>query len=270
MPINTLYSVQNTLLLPYIKNYFTLDFSSMIANNEGVKVPPMGFPVLQFHFGGNSNFYHHKHFTHHSLFIGQCSRHILLYPTKETKLLGVNFKPYGLYNLFGISPRQIFNSGVESYSFFGLENVNYISQLLKQGGIQNAIEAVENLFLSYRYEHIVKYKHFDDIVDQLEFENGLINCAELLGNNISRRTFQRYFIEVIGISPKLFCQVLRHKYIIELLYKNPEMKWSDMQLNGFYYDFAHFYKDFILFSGLTPQKYLPIKNTFAKALLKIR
>jgi hypothetical protein len=56
---------------------------------------------------------------------------------------------------------------------------------------------------------------------------------------------------------------------MELLYKNPEMKWSDMQLNGFYYDFSHFTKDFTLFSALTPKQYLPIKNSFAAALLNM-
>lgn len=183
------------------------------------------------------------------------------------KLLGINFKPYGLYNLLGISPYSFMNSGVESRFFWGEENVNRISQTLKTNGIENGITEIESLLLTYQNKYVKSQPYFDEIVDKMEAENGLMNCRDILYKSVSIRTFQRYFREVIGISPKLFCQVLRHKYILELLYQNPEIKWSDIQLNGFYYDFAHFTKDFTHFSGLTPKKYLPLKNSFAATLL---
>ncbi|MDD4760272.1 MAG: helix-turn-helix domain-containing protein [Bacteroidaceae bacterium] len=264
---NTSHPIKNQQLAPYIRNYFTLDFSSLPQESIELKVPPMGFPVLQFHFGENVNFYRHKHFTNQSLFIGQCTRHVILYPSRGMKLLGVNFKPYGLYNLFGISPHGLTNSGVESSSFMGKENIKRISQTLKKDGIEKGISEIETLLLANQNKCVKLQPYFDELVDKMEVENGLINYTGLLDKNVSVRTFQRYFREVIGISPKMFCQVLRHKYIMELLYKNAEMKWSDMQLNGFYYDFAHFTKDFTQFSGLTPRKYLPLKNSFAATLL---
>lgn len=265
---NTLITIQNQQLAPYIKHYFALDFSSLPQESIELKVPPTGFPVLQFHFGENTDYYRHKHFTNQSLFIGQCSHHIMLYPIRGMKLLGVNFKPYGLYNLFGISPYGFMNSGMESRFFFGEKNVNRISQILKIGGIEKGIAEIESLLLTYQDKYVKLQPYFDGLVDKMETENGLINQQDILDKNVSVRTLQRYFKEVIGISPKLFCQILRHKYIIKLLYENPEIKWSDIQLNGFYYDFAHFTKDFTHFSGLTPKQYLPIKNSFAAALLR--
>jgi len=124
------------------------------------------------------------------------------------------------------------------------------------------------LLLTYQNKYVKLQPYFDGLVDKMETENGLINQQDILDKNVSVRTLQRYFKEVIGISPKLFCQILRHKYIMKLLYENPEIKWSDIQLNGFYYDFAHFTKDFTHFSGLTPKQYLLIKNSFAAALLR--
>ncbi|MGE4433396.1 MAG: DUF6597 domain-containing transcriptional factor [Bacteroidales bacterium] len=263
------YPVQYQRLTPYIKHYLLLDFSDMDAPNKDVNVPPLGFPVLQFHFGEKHNFYRHRHFTSQSLFIGQCSRHITLNPAKGTKLLGVNFKPYGLFNLLGISPAAFRNSGIESGLFFSEEEINHIVGRLQDNKIEAATEAIETLLLRYQKPDIPTHPYFDKLVDRIEQENGLVDYVELLGKTVSRRTFQRYFREVIGLPPKLFCQVLRHKYIVGLLYKNPAMTWSDLQLNGFYYDMAHFVKDFHLFSGLPPKKYLPIKNSFASALLKM-
>lgn len=264
---NTTIPIQNTRLSLYIKHYFVLDFSHLPQHSIELKVPPTSFPVLQFHFGESSNFYRHKHFTNQSLFIGQCSRHIMLYPSRGTKLLGVNFKPYGLYNLLGISPHSLMNSGIESRLLFGEENVMHITQTLKTDGIEKGIIEIENLLLAHKNKNVKSQPYFDSLVDKMEAENGLVNCSDLPDKNVSIRTFQRYFKEVIGISPKLFCQVLRHKYIMELLYQHPEIKWSDLQLYGFYYDLAHFTKDFTHFSGLTPKQYLPIKNSFAAAVL---
>ncbi len=264
----TIHDIHNSQLTPYINHYVTVDFSSMPHNRVEIKGPPAGFPMLQFHFGGNTNYYRHKHFTDQSLFIGQHGGHTLVYPTRETKLLSVNFKPYGLYNLLGISPHGFKNSGMESRLFFGDANVNRITNTLKNDGIENGISELESLLLNFQNSKVKSLPYFDDLVEKINTEHGLIKCTDVLNKTVSVRTIQRYFREVIGISPKLFCQILRHKHILELLYKNPELKWSDLQLKGFYYDFAHFTKDFTRFSGSTPKRYLPLKNGFAVAFLK--
>lgn len=267
MIINNLYPVKNSLLSPFIKNYQVIDFSQLPTDIVELKVPPIGYPVLQFHYGITTNFYNHKHLTCESLFIGQCSRHIILYPSCGVKLIGVNFKPYGLYNLFGISAHSILNSGIESRFFFGAENINYITEILKKGDIETSIMAIEDLLLSFQNKSIKISPYFDELVDKMENENGLINFTNLLDKSVSLRTLQRYFKETIGISPKLFNQILRHKYILQLLYQNPTMTWQDIQLNGFYYDFSHFTKDFAHFTGLNPKQYLHIKNNFASAII---
>ncbi len=265
MTINKLFPVKNSSLKPYIKHYFLIDFSEM--ETDSFSFPPIGFPVLQFQFGEKSDFYGHYHTFTNSVLIGQCTRHIHLKPTKQVKLIGVNFQPYGLFNLLGISPSEFINSGIDSNKIFGIDAITHITDTLKIKGVEAGIDEIENLLLSNQNKKNSPHMYFDAIVDKIELENGLVNYADLLHKNISRRTFQRYFKEVVGVSPKLYCQILRHRFIMELLYKKPDIKWSDILLNGFYYDFAHFTKDFTKFSGLTPRKYLPLKNSFASVLL---
>ncbi len=269
MTNNKIYPVQNLLLENYISHYYILDFDDLQQDNIEVKVPPLGFPVLQFHFGINANYYQHKHFSNQSIFIGQCTRHVILYPAKAMKIIGVNFKPYGLYNLLGVSPHFIQNSGLESVAIFGNDKVEFITGVLKKEGVERGIFEIEKLLLAHQSNSIKQQKYFDQIVDKMIQVNGLVNYTDILDKSITIRTFQRYFKEVIGVSPKLFCQILRHKYILSLLYLNPELKWSDLLLNGYYFDFAHFTKDFTLFSALTPQKYLRVKNKLASFLLEI-
>jgi hypothetical protein len=44
--------------------------------------------------------------------------------------MGVNFKPYGLFNLLGISPAAFKDSGIESRFFFSEQAINHIVGLL--------------------------------------------------------------------------------------------------------------------------------------------
>ncbi len=259
--------VSSAVLKRFIYNYWVIDFSGIPQEIE-LKVPPVGFPVMHIHFGDSGNFYNHKNFTSESLIIGQLSRHVLLRAVPGIKFLGVNFKPYSLYNIYGISPLLFKDSGVESSLIFKKESVIHISDSLKRNGVAESIALVEKLLLESIIENDKVYLSLDRMVDKIVDENGLISFDEINDIKISYRSVQRYFSEVIGIPYKRFCQILRHKYILEEMYKNPKIKWSDMVMNGFYYDFSHFSKDFIDFSGLTPSQYLPVKNLFATALLK--
>jgi AraC-like DNA-binding protein len=73
--------------------------------------------------------------------------------------------------------------------------------------------------------------------------------------NMSIKTFERKFIEQVGISPKLFSRIIRFNTAIALKMNNPERSWTDIAHGCGYYDQMHFIKDFKLFSGITPTQY---------------
>ncbi len=264
----TVYQVQNVELKAFIEDYYCIDFDILPADVPAMKVPPMGFPVCQFHFGEEVNFYQHKHFHNQSLLVGQLTQHVMLYPQKGVRMFGINFKPYGMYNLLDFSPIAIQNSAIESAAIFGQQAIDEITTTLKTASIDIAIEKIERLLAQYISDKSRKHSYYDALVDEMVALNGLVQPLSLIGNNGTARTLQRYFNEVIGVSPKLFCQILRHKYILSLMYANPQLSWSDLLLNGYYYDFAHFSKDFIHFTQMPPHKYLNIKNDFVEHLLK--
>lgn len=261
------FPVRNTLLKEYIRDYFIVDFNGMEESGE-IIIPPVGFPVMHLHYGEEFNFYRYKHFTCQSVFIGQATRQIIVYPSNKIKLIGVNFKPYGLYNLFGISPGIITNSAIECHKIIENEKLDKLTALLKNNGDKDVcIQAVEQLLIDQKKNEVQTFRYLDSLVDRIE-ENGLLHTKSLLNNRISSRTLQRYFQKVIGVSPKSFCQILRHKFIMQQYYHDPDFQWNDIILKGYYYDYSHFYKDFHHFSGYNPAAYLPLKNQYASDLLK--
>lgn len=264
---HTCYDVLNATLKSFVDNYFIFEFTSDSTNSLTFKVPPTGFPTLLFCYGNKVNFFQHKHLSNESIVVGQLSKHINLHPVNGTKILGVNFKPYGFYNLTGYTLKSLRNSATESTAFFPENKIEEIETFLQESNdIEKTVELIESMLLNQSIS-ILKNDYLDKIVDEIVRMNGLLDPFSLTEGKISTRSFQRYFSEVIGISPKVFCQVLRHKFILQLMYGNPELKWNEMVLGGYYYDYSHFQKDFIKFTDVKPFEYLNFRNPFADKLV---
>ncbi len=263
----SVFNIISPELHPFISNYYLFEFSNETAESIRFKVPPTGFPTLLFCYGNKINFFQHKHLTNESIIVGQLSKHVNLYPVDGTKLFGVNFKPYGFYNLTGVSLKGLVNGAIESTAIFPEAEIEAIDNCFQLSPNRTeCMGSLEALLLKTRV--CVRNNNFlDRIVDEILERNGLIDPYSLTHGKISARSFQRYFNEVIGINPKLFCQILRHKFILQQLYENPGLTWNEMVHNGYYYDYSHFQKDFIKFTGVKPFEYLQLKNPFAGKLL---
>ncbi|MDD3077561.1 MAG: helix-turn-helix domain-containing protein [Paludibacter sp.] len=259
-------SVRNELLKKHISDYYIIEIESEMK--EPILVPPLGFPVLHFHYGEPGDFYNYKNTGNESVFIGQITRHIILKPHKGLRLLGVNFKPYGLYNLLGIKPKQITDGCIESKYFWDEEIVDKIRQELAASSDTQKVDIIENLLVPYILQPDTSSNFiYDGMVDEIIQKNGLLNIGNIVNGKISTRTLERYFDKVIGISPKLFCQILRHKLIVQLTYEQQKFDWQDAIFLGYYHDHSHLTKDFEKFSNLKPVQYLRVKNQYSKEIL---
>jgi len=74
--------------------------------------------------------------------------------------------------------------------------------------------------------------------------------------NMSMRNFERRFSENIGISPKLYCRIIRFNHALELKLKNPKQNWSSIAQECGYFDQMHFIKDFKQFADGSPNTFL--------------
>ena len=69
---------------------------------------------------------------------------------------------------------------------------------------------------------------------------------------ISHRQLERYFIDQVGLSPKLFNQRIRFYRTLQQFSENPALAYHDLVEIGHYYDQAHLIREFKRFSGRTP------------------
>ncbi|WP_162276939.1 helix-turn-helix domain-containing protein [Mucilaginibacter pedocola] len=74
------------------------------------------------------------------------------------------------------------------------------------------------------------------------------------GMGISKSTLERHFLEVVGITPKMYSRIVRFNKVYNILQHGQYNTWQEVIYNFNFYDQAHFIKDFKKFFNRTPSE----------------
>jgi AraC-like DNA-binding protein len=171
------------------------------------------------------------------------------------KLMTIQFKPTGFYRLFGIPPSEITDCLGDGCDLFSREILELHEQL------HEAKTSVEMFQLTEQYLmeqlHIRRIKsHISTLEKASEYlinDQNPYSIKELAyHSNMSLKTFERKFVEQVGISPKLFARIRRFNAALDLKTYQPDLSWLDICYKAGYYDQMHLIKDFKVFAGLPP------------------
>jgi len=73
---------------------------------------------------------------------------------------------------------------------------------------------------------------------------------------LSRRRFGQLFREQIGMTPKMYCRLIRFRQVVRQILDGGPVNWAEVSVAGGYYDQAHLIHEFRDFSGMSPGDYL--------------
>ncbi len=95
-------------------------------------------------------------------------------------------------------------------------------------------------------------------VKQMAYEtDGRIKVSEMQERTgYSVRYINRAFLEEMGFSPKVFCEIIRFQRALEFLNYGAPDKMTDAAVFLGYYDQPQFIHDFSRYAGITPKRYL--------------
>jgi AraC-like DNA-binding protein len=92
------------------------------------------------------------------------------------------------------------------------------------------------------------------LVDQCA---GLLTVDEACAaTGLSPRTLERIFLDLTGVSPRLYLRLVRFRHAVREAEAKQSRKWTDVALACGYYDHAHFTRDFRSFAGCAPSEWL--------------
>jgi AraC-like DNA-binding protein len=114
-----------------------------------------------------------------------------------------------------------------------------------------------------------KQQLIDFTISAITNTKGLVTVKKLeKQTGYSKRYLDMLFKEHVGLSPKTLSSVTRFQYFYELWAKNPSPGFYRNEVFRFYYDQAHFIREFKRFSGYTPQQYALTDNEFGRLFYK--
>jgi len=260
------YKPDTSLNIIIYSYYFIQNHSSTHDN-----IPPLGYPVIQFHLKNNINFFSNYEFpVEEVMIVGQLSKFAKINNTEQAAMIGVNLKPTALHKLTKRSINIFTDKGTPASYCFDKEIYNLLSALKAGKSDNEKVALLDKYFSTLLKNELVSGDKFDTLIDNIVERKGKITIDEIETIcPISDRTRQRYFTERIGLSMKTYLRVIRNLNFFRLLNENPSKTIPDIIFEVGYYDYSHFIKDFKLMTGTTPQKYFSNNEEFLKRFLRL-
>ncbi len=255
----------DALLQPYIECYWIAE-----GDGEGLtqKIVPDGFTELIFHYGDLyrfRNFKGEEKIQSRIILAGQITQPVYLTPLGQSGVVGIKFKPTGIWKLVGWNMYAFTNDAADLAELPHIDSKALIEQLTSSASAEARIQLLEHWLLDQLPS--ARATVADDLVHEINVLQGTVSMAELnKAFSIPVRKMERLFNEQVGISAKRYARIVRFRHVFQLLQKERWSKAEATYLAG-YFDQAHFNKEFRTFSGEDPGTYFAQHHEFANFFL---
>ena len=184
---------------------------------------------------------------------------------EQTCVVGVSFRAGGTVPFLGLPSDELHNQHVDLDDLWGRLSRELRERALAASTPEAKLRAIELVLLEraagmFDGQPVVEYA-----VDKFLARPAALKVNEVADRTgFSKRRFIELFKQHVGMPPKLFCRVRRFQQVLRRITSGKPVNWSDLALDGGYFDQAHFIHDFRAFSGINPSKYLASYKDFPR------
>lgn len=180
------------------------------------------------------------------------------------RFFSIQFWPTGFYGIFNKPLTSFTNMVFDASDIFNYDFSRLLQQLQEAGDVNKMVEYAEKLLLAYLSKSKISdpYNAMQTLSKLIckDAGNKNINIDQMAYDaNMSLKTFERKFLQQIGLSPKLFARIIRFNKAIMSKIMNPKQDWTSIAYDFGYYDQMHLIRDFKEFANDTPITFF--KNT---------
>lgn len=187
----------------------------------------------------------------------------------RTSFIGVEFYPFGAYPIFGIPMTETANGlwlADDIMSKWGRNVCERIRSLRTMSEKTDFLQAQLVLLLNRKMirNNVVEY-----CVSMLKETNGLMTISNLeRKTGYTRRYLKILFKEHVGLSPKVLSGIFRFQKFYRKCARNIPYDRIKDELYDYYYDHAHFAKEFKRMTAFPPRRFQDeVSNEFGRRLL---
>lgn len=187
---------------------------------------------------------------------GQYLDDVVMVTTGHTHIISVNFKPGGMYAIFGV-PQNFYES--KNVSLDDIEsNISSLlwEELMEQQGIAGRIHILEEFLIQHVRRSRMPVTEMSRMAEYIRAFEGQISVHLLAGMaGMSVRTFSRRFSSQIGLSPKQYAEIIRLNRVCSDMVNTGKHDLLTIALHHGYYDASHLINTFKKYLHLTPSEF---------------
>lgn len=181
-------------------------------------------------------------------------------------MVGVHFKPGRAFPFFALPADELSGYHAPLDELWGVQASALRERLLEASGPAPRFRILDQLLLSKLQRSAPGHPAVAFALKRFQ-EPTRPSLAEVRTmSGLSERRFIEVFRAEVGLTPKVFCRILRFQDALKCLEARQALSWAQLALCCGYYDQAHFIHDFRAFCGLNPSAYLAQRGAYLKHL----
>jgi len=167
--------------------------------------------------------------------------------------VGAQLLPGASELLFGVPADDLAGRHTPLEDLWDHSAVETRERLLEGGSLERRLDIFESILVA-RLPRV--HGLHPAVAHALERFTSTADVREVVRQTgYSHRRFIALFSRAVGLTPKLYCRVLRFQRVVELTAAKQSASWVDVALAAGYSDQPHFNRQFREFAGVTPSEY---------------
>ena len=172
-------------------------------------------------------------------------------------MMGVHFRPGGAFGAFGVSAAELADAHVDLGAIWGDTAAHELRERLcgaatHEARFQRLQQTLTTQLPSRPRRHAVVQFALERFT-ATGLGASVRDVAREAG--LSHRRFLTIFTTEVGLSPKLFCRILRFRHLHALAQRTGRIDWAQLAQACGFFDQSHLANEFRKLSGLTPTEY---------------
>mgnify|MGYP000007955781 CR=1 FL=1 len=188
-----------------------------------------------------------------AVLVGAYSKYSVIDTSEQRAVLGVTFKPGGMWPFFDPAADELHNAHAALRDLWGSAGGTLRERLLALPTPYERLRLIEAQLLAQAIRPLQQRAEVSFVLAQLARRQD--HSVEMLSKNagLSARRLTRLFTLEVGLTPKLYSRIKRFERVMQLM-QSPGVEWSDLAQTCGYFDQSHLIRDCKSISGFTPSE----------------
>lgn len=173
--------------------------------------------------------------------------------SNPSRSVGAQLLPGAAQILFGAPADELAERHTLLDDLWGSSADSAREQLIEAGSPERKLDVLESLLTARIPAVGGLHPAVAQALEQFWITNDVRQVVEASG--YSHRQFIALFRRAVGLTPKLYCRILRFQEALKRFVADPKASLADLAFDAGYSDQPHFNREFREFAGVTPEHY---------------